>query len=138
MKRYTEEKKLIEFDENNFFYKIRKHFSNVYYKIRKLFYENKEKTNINIQNLEKNKVDSSKLDFIRNIKNIENEENRLLELQVEYSTGKIKEEDLTQKQIRELYALYDNQIEQLKKSNEIRKKRILEYKKKLEADSQID
>ena len=32
----------------------------------------------------------------------------------------------------------DNQIEQLKKSNEIRKKRILEYKKKLEADSQID
>ena len=49
MKRYTEEKKLIEFDENNFFYKIRKHFRNVYYKIRKLFYENKEKTNINIQ-----------------------------------------------------------------------------------------
>ena len=41
----------------------------------------------------------------------------------------------TQEQINSLCALYDKQIEKLKKSNEIRKQKLLEYRKKLQIEN---
>lgn len=72
-----------------------------------------------------------KNDFLRSLKNIENEENELLNLQRQYRSGKIKEKEMTKDQIKRLCNLYDKQILELKKSNDTRKQKLLEYRKKL-------
>ena len=72
-----------------------------------------------------------KNDFLRSLKNIENEENELLNLQKQYRSGKIKEKEMTKEQIKRLCNLYDKQILELKKSNDTRKQKLLEYRKKL-------
>ena len=69
---------------------------------------------------------------MESIRNIEDEETKLLKLQKQYDNGEIKEEDLTQEQYSSLCDLYDKQIAELKKSNEIRKQKLLEYRKKLQ------
>ena len=51
---------------------------------------------------------------------------KLLKLQKQYRSGEIKEEELTQEQVNSLCALYDKQIANLKKSNEIRKQKLCE------------
>ena len=78
-----------------------------------------------------NKKDS----FLENIKNIENEETKLLKIQKQYRSGEIKEEELTEEQVKSLCELYDKQIANLRKSNEIRKQKLLEYRKKLQTDN---
>lgn len=72
-----------------------------------------------------------KNDFLQSLKNIENEENELLNLQKQYRSGKIKEKEMTKDQIKRLCNLYDKQILELKKSNDTRKQKLLEYRKKL-------
>ena len=72
-----------------------------------------------------------KNDFLRSLKDIENEENELLNLQKQYRSGKIKEKEMTKDQIKRLCNLYDKQILELKKSNDTRKQKFLEYRKKL-------
>ena len=59
----------------------------------------------------------------------------IIELQKQYREGKVKEEDLSQEQIIELNALYDKQIEELRLSNEYRKKKLLEYREKMKKAS---
>lgn len=59
----------------------------------------------------------------------------MLKLQKQYRKGEIKEEDLTETQYKSLCDLYDRQISNLKKSNEIRKQKLLQYRKKLQADN---
>lgn len=66
--------------------------------------------------------------FREYIKNIDNEETKLLNLQKRYRNGEVKECELTKMQIKDLCTLYDKQIEELEKSNKSRKKRILQYK----------
>ena len=56
---------------------------------------------------------------------------KLEKLQQQYHSGEIKEEELSEEQITSLCQLYDKQIANLKKSNETRKQRLLEYRKKL-------
>ena len=56
----------------------------------------------------------------------------ILELQRLFREGKIKEEDLTSEQINELGKLYDRQIEELRISNEYRKKKLLQYREKMQ------
>ena len=68
------------------------------------------------------------------IRKIENEETKLLKLQKQYRTGEIKEEELTEEQIYSLGALYDKQIAELRKSNEVRKQRLLEYRRKFQTE----
>ena len=68
---------------------------------------------------------------MEDIRKIENQETSLLNLQQKYRNGEIREEDLTDEQIDALCGLYSKQIASLKKSNEIRKQKILEYKRKL-------
>ena len=123
MKEHTSEKLLIQLNENSIFYKMKKFFL-------KLFYRNNisdvfEKTNNKIEN------EKIKKSFIEELKNVENEETKLLKLQKQYRSGEINEEDLTNEQIKSLCELYDKQIEKLEKSNEIRKQRLEKYRKKV-------
>ena len=63
--------------------------------------------------------------FLESIKNIENEETKLLKLQEQYRSGKIREEELSKEQVDMLCALYDKQISQLRKSNAILKNNLI-------------
>ena len=130
MGKNTDEKSLIKINENSIFHKIKQFFKN-------LFHKNESAVNdipaeaSNVIRSDKDKRNS----FMEEIKKIEDEETLLLELQKKYRTGEIKEEDLTDEQVNSLCKLYDKQISNLRKSNEIRKQKILEYKKKLQTDN---
>lgn len=130
MKENTQEKSLVQVNENGIFYKIKSFFKN-------LFNRNNNTTNYAIVKEDKSIVESenTKNAFMESIKNIENEETKLLKLQKQYRSGEIKEEELTQEQVRSLCALYDKQIANLKKSNEIRKQKLLEYRRKMQTDN---
>lgn len=113
------EKSLIKADKESVFCKIKIFFMNLV-KRKKC----KNKTDLIVYN------DSfKKSEFYKYIKNIENDDTRLLKLQENYETGKINEKDLTDAQIKDLLKLYKNQIDALKKTNERRKQKILEYRK---------
>ncbi len=129
MKENTDEKSLVKINENSIFYKIKQYF-------KKLFYKKETINNITV---ETNKVilqnDNKKNKFMEEIKNIEDEETLLLKLQKKFRSGEIKEEELTEEQVKSLCELYDKQIANLRKSNEIRKQKLLEYRKKLQTDN---
>lgn len=74
-----------------------------------------------------NDATNKKEDFLKYIKNIEDEGTRLIKLQKEYEEGNIKEENMSIKQIQDLKDLYRKQIDFLEKSNEYKKKKLLEY-----------
>ncbi len=73
----------------------------------------------------------NRAEFMQYVKNIENDETRLLKLQKQYRNGEIKEEDMTKEQVQQLCDLYDKQIAELEKSNEARKRKLLEYRRKM-------
>ena len=130
MKENTQEKSLVQVNENSIFYKIKKFFIN-------LFHKNTEfQSNVVVEENISNNIENEtkKSAFIESIKNIEDEETKLLKLQKQYRSGEIKEEELTQEQVNSLCALYDKQIANLKKSNEIRKQNLLEYRRKLQTE----
>lgn len=123
MKEKTQEKLLMQANENSIFYKIKRFFRNLFHK---------EKIIVNTSLIEKEvEIENKKSSFIESIKNIEDEETKLLKLQKQYRSGEIKEEDLTQEQIKALCDLYDKQIDKLRKENKIIKQKLLEYKKTL-------
>ena len=95
---------------------------------------NVESTNV-IEATTINNQKNNRSAFIEEIKNVENEETKLLKFQKQYRCGKIKEEELTEEQVKSLCALYDKQINNLKKSNEIRKQKLLEYRRNLKRDN---
>lgn len=130
MKENTQEKSLVQVNENGIFYKIKSFFKN-------LFNRNNTNNNYAIVKEDKSIVESenTKNAFMESIKNIENEETKLLKLQKQYRSGEIKEEELTQEQVSSLCALYDKQIANLRKSNEIRKQKLLEYRRKMQTDN---
>lgn len=132
MKENTQEKSLIAVNENNIFYKIKKFFRNLFHKNKSVENAIAIENDINASSIDK---ENNKNSFMESIKNIENEETKLLKLQKQYRNGEVKEEDLTEEQINSLSALYDKQIANLKKSNEIRKQKLLEYRKKLQTES---
>lgn len=129
MKENTDEKSLVRINENSIFYKIKQFFKCLFYK----------KEPINNTIVETNKVilpnENKKNKFMEEIKNIEDEETVLLKLQTKFRSGEIKEEELSNEQINLLCALYDRQIANLKKSNEMRKQRLLEYRRKMQTDN---
>ena len=128
MNNNKQEKALNEINESSIFYKIKNFF-------RKLFKKQKVDNTVS-ETFSNNKIenDTQKQAFLDNIKNIENEETKLLKLQKQYRKGEIKEEDLTETQYKSLCDLYDRQISNLKKSNEIRKQKILQYRNKLQEE----
>ena len=129
MKENTDEKSLIKINENNIFYKIKQFFKGLFYK----------KEPIDNITVETNKVilpdENRKNKFMEEIKKIEDGETLLLKIQKKYRSGEIKEEELSDEQVNSLCALYDKQIANLKKSNEIRKQRLLEYRRKMQTDN---
>lgn len=131
MKKNSQEKRLITVNENSIFYKIKTFFKNLFNPRKKIENVLRVEEAVNIKSENQNNIDS----FIESIRNIENEETKLLKLQQQYRRGEIKEETLTKEQVNALCSLYDKQIANLRKSNEIRKKNLLEYKKKLQTDN---
>ena len=129
MKENTKEKSLIQVNENSIFYKIKRFFLNLFHK--ETIVDNPSTITENLTIVSDNKRNA----FIESLKNIEDEETKLLKLQKQYRSGEIKEEDLTEEQIHSLSALYDKQIEKLKKSNELRRKKLVEYKRKLQTNN---
>ena len=131
MKENTQEKSLVQVNKNGILYKIKKFFKN-------LFNKNTNITN-NYDIIKENESlvasENKKKFFMESIKNIEDEETLLLKLQKKYRSGEIKEEELTEEQVKSLCELYDKQIANLRKSNEIRKQKLLEYRKKLQTDN---
>ena len=124
MNNNKQKKSLIKVNENSIFYKIKKFFRNVFKK--------QEIKNTTSETFNKTENDTQRQKFLENIRNIENEEIKLLKLQRQYRNGEIKESDLTEVQYKSLCDLYDKQILNLRKSNEFRKQRILQYRKKLQ------
>ena len=132
MKDNTQDKLLVKVNENSIFYKIKTFFRSLFN--RKTESDDLTETIIEETNItEKNH--SNKSFFMEEIRNIENEETKLLKLQKQYRSGEIKEEELTEEQVNSLCALYDKQIENLRKSNENRKQKLLEYRRKLQTDN---
>ncbi len=130
MKENTQDKSLVKVNENSIFYKIKKFFRSLFYRT------NSNVASINVtETTTINNNESNKNYFREEIRNIENEETKLLKLQKQYRSGEIKEEELTEEQVNSLCALYDKQIANLKKSNEIRKQKLLEYRRKLQTDN---
>lgn len=130
MKENTQDKSLVKVNENSIFYKIKKFFRSLFYRT------NSNVASINVtETTTINNNESNKNSFREEIRNIENEETKLLKLQKQYRSGEIKEEELTEEQVNSLCALYDKQIANLKKSNEIRKQKLLEYRRKLQTDN---
>lgn len=131
MKENTQEKSLVQVNENGIFYKIKKFFKN-------LFNRNSNITNNYAIVKETESLvasENKKNSFIESIKNIEDEETKLLTLQKQYRSGEIKEEELSEEQVNSLCKLYDKQIANLKKSNDIRKQKLLEYRRKMQTDN---
>lgn len=130
MKENTNEKSLVKVNENSIFYKIKQFFKNIFH--------NNKSTDNNTTAETKNSIvtdDNKRNTFMEEIKNIEDEETILLKLQKKFRSGEIKEEELSDEQVNSLCALYDKQIANLKKSNEIRKQRLLEYRRKMQTDN---
>ena len=133
MQKSTQEKSMVKVNENNIIYRIKSFI------LRVLGKNKVNKNNITIEhdtNI-KEKNTENENSFIESLKNIESEETKLSKLQKEYRDGKIKEEELSEEQIKSLCAFYDMQIANLKNSNETRKKKLLEYrnKNKLQTDN---
>ena len=123
MKDSLNSQSLIKGNENSIFYKIKAFF-------KKLFRRKKQSTIQNVEQVEtkKNVTNQNSKDFFReSIRNIENEEIKLLELQRRFDKGEI-EEELSTEQIEKLEKLYNNQIAELEKSNESRKAKIAKHK----------
>ena len=125
-----ESKSLMAVKEQSIFQKIKNFF-------KRLF--GKEENSFNIapvQNIEEDTVTTnSRTSFSETIRIVEDEETKLLKLQKQYRSGQIKESDMSQEQIDSLCNLYDRQIENLEKSNQKRKEKILLYRRKLQMNN---
>ena len=131
MRKHLDEKSLIAVNENRLFYKIKSFFL-------KLFRGRKSAMNEpQIELVENIEVQSDKRKdtFVESIKNVENEETKLLKLQQQYDERLIETKELPKNQIKSLINLYKKQISELTKSNERRKEKLLQYKKKLQTDN---
>ena len=124
MNNNTQEKGLIALDEKGIIYKIKLFFKNLFNK--KMPLDNDSNT----YNNDTETIKNNEIEFKKYISKIEDAETMLLKLQKKYRSGQIKEEDLSSEQIDSLCKLYDSQIEKLRKSNELRKQKILKYKEK--------
>ena len=123
----TEEKSLVKVNEDSLLSRIKGFF-------KRLFRRNKITENIEEINSVNNAEEDRKEAFMNYIKNIEDDETKLNNLQKQYRNGEIKEEDLSAEQVNELCALYDRQISNLRKANEMKMQKLLAYRRKLQAE----
>lgn len=126
MRKHKEEKSLVALNEGSIFYKIKRFFRN-------LFKGKDEIIQPQVSNINNDAQDNKKGAFVELLRNIEDEETSLLKLQRQYDSGNIKVDDLSDSQMKDLIKLYKKQISELSKSNEIRKQKLLQYRKRLQA-----
>ena len=124
-----EEKEIVKVNENSIFYKIKMFFKKIFKKKEENSAVKEEAKTIKPNASEESNNQQS--EFMISVKTIEDDETRLLKLQKQYRNGEIKEEDMTEEQVQKLCDLYDRQISELEKSNEARKKKLLEYRRKM-------
>lgn len=125
MKENAKEESLVQINDKGIFFKIKQFFVNVLQK------KDISEAVLEVEpNGEFDKIKESNT-FIEELKNIETEETKLLKLQKEYRNGKINEKDLSKEQISSISKLYDKQIANLKKSNEARKQKLIQYRMKM-------
>ena len=122
MGKNIEEKSLVAINEGSIFYRIKRFFRNLF--------KGKEDENIQpqVSNINNNIQDNKKDSFVEALRNIENDETRLLKLQRQYEKGEIATGELSDEQVLSLKELYQKQIGNLEKSNENRKRKILQHK----------
>ena len=121
MKDNTQEKDLIERNEDNIFGKIKSFFKNLF---------KKDKVEVNNVVNDSLEMEMEKSDVFRtSIKNIETDDDNVFELQRRYQQGEISDNELTQKQINDLCRLYDIQIADLKKKLAAKERILANYKK---------
>lgn len=131
MKENTQEKSLVQVNENSIFYKIKSFFRNLFHRKQVV-----NEVNIIENNIEEpTEKENTKNSFMEEIRKIEDEETKLLKLQKKYRSGEIKGEELSEKQILALGKLYDKQIAELRKYNEREKQKLLEYRRKLQTEN---
>ena len=121
MKDNTQEKNLIEKNENNIFGKIKNFF-------RKIFGKKEDTLKSDNEEIVNNEPEKNE-EFKEYIKRTEDEETKVIELQMRYRRGEIADSDLTQEQINSLCMLYDRQIEDLKRTIEAKEQQLSKYKK---------
>lgn len=126
MRKHKEEKSLVALNEGSIFYKIKRFFRN-------LFKGKDEIIQPQVSNINNDAQDNKKGAFVESLRNIEDEETSLLKLQRQYDIGNIKVDDLSDSQMKDLIKLYKKQISELSKSNEVRKQKLLQYRKRLQA-----
>ena len=131
MKENTQEKSLVQVNENSIFYKIKSFFRNLFHRKQVVNEVNVIENNIE----EATEKENAKNSFMEEIRKIEDEETKLLKLQKKYRSGEIKGEELNEKQILALGKLYDKQIAELRKYNEREKQKLLEYRRKLQTEN---
>lgn len=122
MKDNTQEKNLIERNEENIFIKIKNFFKG-------LFGKKGEEVNNTVNEEIEMEMEKSEV-FRSNIRNIEIDENNIFELQRRYRKGEIADSELTQEQINALCQLYDSQIADLKRNISAKEQQLAKYKKK--------
>lgn len=121
MKDNTQEKDLIERNEDNIFWKIKSFFKNLFKK------DKVEVNNVVNENIE---MEMEKSDVFRtSIKNIGVNDENIFELQRRYHKGEISVKELTNEQINTLCDLYDDKIADLKKTIAAKEQILANYKK---------
>lgn len=124
MGKHLEEKSLITVNENSILYKIKTFFLRLFGKNKNIVNE-PQITPIDNNNVQSNKRKNA---FMESIRNVEDEETKLLKLQKQFDNREIDTRQLSRKQIADLTALYKKQINDLEQSNERRINKIRQSK----------
>ena len=127
MNNMTKNNSLIEVSNNSIFFRIKNFFMNLF---RKNKVVEMQQENIIMEKPQEVYI-QPKRSLMEDIKGISSEEMTLLELQRKYKLGEITEEEMTPEQVQALCDLYDQQNEKLRRSNEYRKQKIMEYRANL-------
>lgn len=125
MEKHLDEKSLMVVNEKSIFYKIKTFFV-------KLFRRNSAYQNeYQVETIKDNAIQPNikqKDDFIETLRNIENDETKLLKLQRQFDNNEIDRSQLSEEQIAKLTELYKKQINDLEQSNEKRINQIRQHK----------
>ena len=124
MGKHLEEKSLITVNENSILYKIKTFFLRLFGKNNNIVNE-PQITPIDNNNVQSNKRKDA---FMESVRNVEDEETKLLKLQKQFDNREIDTNQLSKKQIADLTVLYKKQINDLEQSNERRINKIRQSK----------
>lgn len=125
MDKKSQDNSLIKVNKNSIIYKIKLFFKKIF-KPKEIFVPIKETPKKQEEEKTITQKPSSNA-FLERIKNIDDEHTLLLKLQKQYENGEVLEDNLTPKQVDDLCALYETQIEELKKKISNIQKQIIQY-----------